>query len=350
MSSIASEAGPGGNCSEQDVGVAGPPPHAAATAVFAPELTGAIRALLRFGWNPQTVKGWVGSVTLHTVLLLALAFWYFAPRSARPAEFESQLSGSLDGRLDGDQLNGGSDGSPISLAGELAALEPSPAVIQPSMPEPTAIESPNVSLPPSTVTLEAAAAIRPEREPVRGRGRRAGDGIAGNWGAGNGEGFGLARFGDGAETIRGIKIKVGDPQFTLIWDTKSVDIDLHVMEPKGDHLYFGHRNGKQGGELDVDNTWGYGPENIYWLVPAGGRKSAKVKGPGPSGAYRWSVHYYAAHRPDSPPVKWQVRIKHAGEAKIVEGQLSSPGEWSQIYELKVHPPKAGDVGGVDPEK
>ena len=76
---------------------------------------------------------------------------------------------------------------------------------------------------------------------------------------------------------------MGDPQFTLIWETKSVDIDLHVMEPKGDHLYFGHRNGKQGGELDVDNTWGYGPENIYWLVRSGGRKSAKEKVPGAAG-------------------------------------------------------------------
>ena len=163
MSSIASEAGVAGDCSERDVGVAGPPPHAAATVAFAPELTGAFRTLLRYGWSPHSIKGWVGSLTLHMVLLVSLALWYFAPRSTRPAEFESRLSGSVDGRLDGDQLNGGSNGSPISLAGELAALEPSPAVIQPEMPEPTATESPNFSLPPSTVTLDAAAAIRPAR-------------------------------------------------------------------------------------------------------------------------------------------------------------------------------------------
>ena len=117
-----------------------------------------------------------------------------------------------------------------------------------------------------------------------------------------------------------------------------MDIDLHVKEPKGDHLYFGHRNGRQGGQLDVDNTWGYGPENIYWLVPSGATV-AEGEGPGAPGAYQWSVHYYAAHRPDHPPVHWQVRIKHAGEAKIVEGWLNAPGEWSEIFELKVHPPK-----------
>jgi hypothetical protein len=350
MSSVALEAEAERGPSEHDLGVAGPPPHAAATAAVAPDLTGAIRALLRYGWTPQSLKGWVGSLTLHTVLLLSLAFWYFAPRSARPAEFESRMPGSLDGRIDGNQLDGGSNGSPVSLTGELAALEPSPAVIQPEMPVPSPTESPSVNLARSPVTLQVAASVRAEREPARGGGRRPGDGIAGNWGAGNGAGFGLAKFGDGGETIRGVKVRVGDPQFTLIWDTKSVDIDLHVLEPKGDHLYFGNRKGRQGGELDVDNTWGFGPENIYWLVPSGGRKSSKVKGPGPSGAYRWSVHYYAAHRPDSPTVHWQVRIKHAGEAKIIEGQLNSPGEWSQIYELKVHPPKDGDVGGADSDK
>ena len=136
----------------------------------------------------------------------------------------------------------------------------------------------------------------------------------------------------------------------MIWDTKGIDIDLHVLEPHGDRIYFGHRHGKQGGELDVDNTWGYGPENIYWLVPSGGRKSAKVKGPGPPGPYQWSVHYYAAHRPDRPPTHWQVRIKHAGEVKIVDGWLYLPGEWSPVYTLKVHPPRDAPADGESARK
>ena len=50
--------------------------------------------------------------------------------------------------------------------------------------------------------------------------------------------------------------------------------------------------GKHGGELDVDNTKGFGPENIYWLVESDGPSSAKVKGPGPSGLYQWHVVYW----------------------------------------------------------
>ncbi len=321
------------------MGVAGPPAHAAPEAALFPGLASFVRSLLARVWHPRTVSGWAGSLALHTLLLMLLAFWYFAPRSVQPLEFESRTAGSPDGRLDGDQLHGGSDGSPVALADEVGAFESAGPIVRSDVTLPSETELAQRGLTSSAVSLELAAPIRPEQDAMPGRGRRPGNGIPGNIGAGDGQGFGMARFGDGGEMIRGVKVKVGDPQLTLIWDTKSVDIDLHVKEPKGDHLYFGHRNGRQGGQLDVDNTWGYGPENIYWLVPSGARKSPKVKGPGPPGAYKWSVHYYAAHRPDHPPVHWQVRIKHAGEAKIVEGVLNAPGEWSQIYELKVHPPK-----------
>ena len=136
---------------------------------------------------------------------------------------------------------------------------------QPEQKTTTLNDLPQVTLRQANPLEEEGAPVPASRESRRLRGRRIGIGDTGNWGAGNGDGFGLARFGSGGELIRGVAVKVGDPQFTLIWDTKGVDIDLHVIEPRGDRIYFGHRNGKQGGELDVDNTWGYGPENIYWL-------------------------------------------------------------------------------------
>ncbi len=106
-----------------------------------------------------------------------------------------------------------------------------------------------------------------------------------NPGAGDGDGFGLARFGEGGELIRGVAVKVGDPQFTLIWNTDGVDLDLHVIEPGGKEIYWEEPKGQRGGELDVDNTKGFGPENIYWMVESQGPGSAKVKGPGPPGTY-----------------------------------------------------------------
>ena len=118
---------------------------------------------------------------------------------------------------------------------------------------------------------------------VRGGKPSGGGGVANdNPGAGEGDGFGLARFGEGGERIRGVAVKVGDPQFTLLWDTDA-DLDLHVIEPGGKEIYWEDPKGRQGGELDVDNTKGFGPENIYWLVESDGAGSKKVKGPGPAG-------------------------------------------------------------------
>ncbi len=60
----------------------------------------------------------------------------------------------------------------------------------------------------------------------------------------------------------------------MIWDTDA-DLDLHVIEPGGKEIYWEDPKGEQGGELDVDNTKGLGPENIYWLVESEGPGSRR---------------------------------------------------------------------------
>lgn len=64
-----------------------------------------------------------------------------------------------------------------------------------------------------------------------------------------------------AEMVRGVKVQIGDPQFTLLWDT-GADLDIHVIEPGGSEIFWEARNGKQGGILDVDDVEGFGPENV----------------------------------------------------------------------------------------
>lgn len=46
----------------------------------------------------------------------------------------------------------------------------------------------------------------------------------------------------------------------LAWDTDHTDIDLHVVEPSGELVYYGHRFSQTGGQLSRDFTQGYGPE------------------------------------------------------------------------------------------
>lgn len=84
-----------------------------------------------------------------------------------------------------------------------------------------------------------------------------------------------------------VVLGTGDVQVTLRWDS-SADLDLHVMDPRGEEIYFRHDASQSGGRLDVDanadcGTQSYNPvENIYW--PTGGA---------PSGTYSVSVVDYS---------------------------------------------------------
>ncbi|PTT89270.1 hypothetical protein DBR42_08165 [Pelomonas sp. HMWF004] len=51
-------------------------------------------------------------------------------------------------------------------------------------------------------------------------------------------------------------------RLALSWDTHMTDLDLHVVSPDGQHVWYGNRVASNGGALDVDVTTGFGPE-IY---------------------------------------------------------------------------------------
>lgn len=276
-------------------------------------------------WTATALKGWAGSVSLHALLLLTLALWYFAPPVRRPIHFDSRIAGSPEGVPEGLNLAGGLS-TPLAM---------------PDLPgsELDALAEPLLELKPTE--LEPAA----PRPGSKGAG---GGGLPNpNPGAGEGDGFGLARFGNGGELIRGVEVKIGDPQFTLIWDTDA-DLDLHVIEPGGKEIYWEEPKGKQGGELDVDNTKGFGPENIYWLVESEGPGSEKVKGRGPAGVYQWFVVYWGGFGGIPKPTHWKVRIKHDGKVTVVHGKFRALNERSRVYTLRVEPlgsrpePASGD--------
>lgn len=270
-------------------------------------------------WTPESLKGWAASFGIHVVLLVALAFCYFAPTVKHPAAFDSRLAGSTDGLEEGQELAGGIN-TPLPMPTAPTAADESPLL------SPT-IEK--LDMPP----IEPQAIARRNKAPAGGGGMK-----SNNPGAGDGDGFGIARFGNGGELIRGVQVKVGDPQFTLLWDTNDVDLDLHVIEPGGKEIYWEDPKGNKGGELDVDNTKGYGPENVYWMVDSEGPGSEKVKGAGPPGAYRWYVVYWGGFGGISKPTHWQVRVKHAGQVQVYHGKFKALNERSKIHTLTVEPP------------
>lgn len=74
----------------------------------------------------------------------------------------------------------------------------------------------------------------------------------------------------------------GDVQITLTWDNEA-DLDLHVFEPSGEEIYYINDVSATGGTLDVDDTDGFGPENIYWPSNSA-----------PDGNYQVYVHQYSS--------------------------------------------------------
>jgi hypothetical protein len=265
--------------------------------------------------TPEALKGWASSVVVHVCFLLVLAFWFF-PREKPPPAIDSRLAGSPNGVVGAESLTGGLN-TPLPMppppmeASELA----SPAL--------RALE---------LVPLEPDLRFRRNANIAAGGGQE-----NDNPGAGDGDGFGLARFGEGGELIRGVSVKVGDPQFTLIWNTDGVDLDLHVIEPGGKEIYWEEPKGAKGGELDVDNTKGFGPENVYWLVDSDGPESEKVKGRGPAGAYKWFVVYWGGFGGVAKPTHWQVRVKHDGRVQVYHGKFQQLNERSKTYTLVVDP-------------
>lgn len=278
-------------------------------------------------WTPEGRRGLMSSLVLHGLLLLVMGLWYFAPRVIRAPVILGRLAGSEMGVENGLNLTGGLN-TPIET---FAAPEPAPEPVLASLEPPE---------------LTGVPRIQPVLEHLGGPAKPSGgDGFQNdNPGAGDGDGFGLARFGDGGELIQGVSVKVGDPQFTLIWDGP-VDLDLHVVEPGGKEIYWEEPNGNRGGELDRDNTKGFGPENIYWMHEdeATGQK---VKGTGPPGEYRWWVVYWGGFGGVPRPTRWKVRIKHAGKVTVVSGNFRALNEKSRVHTFRVGPDAAATASGT----
>lgn len=64
-----------------------------------------------------------------------------------------------------------------------------------------------------------------------------------------------------------LRLGTGAMQISLSWNTPT-DQDLWVTEPDGNKIYYGNSTSYSGGQLDRDDTDGYGPENIYWVDTA----------------------------------------------------------------------------------
>lgn len=116
----------------------------------------------------------------------------------------------------------------------------------------------------------------------------------------------------------------GDLKVTLLWDFPG-DIDLHVVEPNGNEIFFRQPESASGGQLDTDNKIGgqHSAENIYWTNP-------------PKGKYRVFLHYY----PSEEPIE-----QRAGICKVV---IFQAGQESRVFDVPMnHVDQIEEVTNID---
>lgn len=83
------------------------------------------------------------------------------------------------------------------------------------------------------------------------------------------------RSADGQHTRRVQFVDVGQAsraslRVVLNWDSPGTDLDLHIVNPSGQHCFYANRVIDGGGALDVDVTTGYGPEIFAATSPQRG--------------------------------------------------------------------------------
>ncbi len=123
------------------------------------------------------------------------------------------------------------------------------------------------------------------------------------------------------ERLQEAGAQFGDPQFSLAWNNRN-DLDLHVIDPARNHIWYKERASPTGGELDVDanadrlRTTDRPVENIYWRPENA-----------PEGVYTVYVHHYANHGARDP-TDYTLRITVNGRTREFQGSLRY-GEESQ---------------------
>lgn len=110
----------------------------------------------------------------------------------------------------------------------------------------------------------------------------------------------------------------GDIQTTIRWSGLN-DLDLVVIDPSGEKIFFDHPASMSGGQLDLDsnamctnNVTNNPIENIYW-----------PSGKAPKGNYKVSVLYYARCSPTDSQTPFTIDLLVDGKTETFSGVLKN---------------------------
>lgn len=109
-----------------------------------------------------------------------------------------------------------------------------------------------------------------------------------------------------------VRTGTGDLKISLTFD-RGTDLDLHVIEPSKEPIFFGRRESRSGGQLDLDSNAGcridgVNNENVYWAT-----------GTAPSGEYKIYVHNFRSCVRE--PVNYLVTVYNGRTIQTFEGTI-----------------------------
>jgi hypothetical protein len=111
------------------------------------------------------------------------------------------------------------------------------------------------------------------------------------------------------------KVGAGEVQISVSWDAAS-DVDLHVITPEGNEIYYGNESA-DGGTLDLDSNAGCSIDNVN-------NENVTWPNASPSGTYRVLVDYWSAC--GVAATNYVVTINVAGRAaQVFQGTLTGQG-------------------------
>jgi tetratricopeptide (TPR) repeat protein len=122
-----------------------------------------------------------------------------------------------------------------------------------------------------------------------------------------------------------------DVRVVLAWDADATDVDLHVFDPNGEEVFYGHNLSYQGGTISRDATNGYGPEefSLRHAKPGKYRIEANFFGhrqqvlTSSTGIMLWLSSGFAT--PAQQDRRTTLRLKSQGGERVAVGEFEVGG-------------------------
>jgi uncharacterized protein YfaP (DUF2135 family) len=114
-----------------------------------------------------------------------------------------------------------------------------------------------------------------------------------------------------------LEASTGDVQVSVSWDAAS-DVDLHVLDPRGEEIFYGNPTSASGGALDLDSNAACSidnknNENIRWPT-----------GRAPGGTYTVRLDYWSSCSVAS--TNYVVTVNNGGVTQTFRGTLTGAGD------------------------